>query len=336
MKKVDIYFVQFRVHEHLLVKHNASITCNDQEIKWERDLSKEASSRFYCSSCNRSFKRLKLFKLHFWGQHDITAVFTINEGNSFQKKKIENATVAPSIVCDLCGLSMKPLSLKKHKQVKHGLGKLYQCESCDFQTRNRNGFVVHLKRIHNIGYDRSKVCLICGYTHLDTAGIKSHVLKMHGQAELERWINYDWSKHNPDTHVFPMMRVPKPTSSVIGELISCTQCGKEFDHKKKLYQHMKRHRQNESNTVFSCRFCSMTTRHQKSLDRHYKRKHPGHESEWYSERCNQCQKTFPTTTSLMQHLSKAHNSQEAKKWISEDCRQRQKNFYFSQNAALPQ
>lgn len=65
-----------------------------------------------------------------------------------------------------------------------------------------------MKRKHDVGSDDMlKFCLVCGFDCLTKAQVQSHVLKIHGQEELDRWNNYDWSQHDPDTHVFTM---PKP------------------------------------------------------------------------------------------------------------------------------
>lgn len=55
-----------------------------------------------------------------------------------------------------------------------------------------------------------KLCLVCGFESFTESGIRNHILKHHGKEEFERWSVYDWSLHDPETHVF---QLPKPTST---------------------------------------------------------------------------------------------------------------------------
>lgn len=119
-------------------------------------------------------------------------------------RKLNKPKVGPDgkIKCNLCGTMVKKSNMKIHKARKHGQGKLYECEHCDYTTFYGSHLPIHLKRKHDIDSEIVKLCLVCGYECFSNSQMQSHISKSHGDEELERWNNYDWSKHDPDSHVF--------------------------------------------------------------------------------------------------------------------------------------
>lgn len=110
---------------------------------------------------------------------------------------------ADRIQCDLCGLYLKKSAMRTHLSRKHGKGRVVECDLCDYKTHYTNHMSRHKAQKHGIR-DGSfvKMCLVCGYDHVDIRRLKTHIKKHHGDDALDEFEHYDWSNHNPDTHQF--------------------------------------------------------------------------------------------------------------------------------------
>ena len=129
---------------------------------------------------------------------------------SDEDEKVKKEESEGKVQCKLCYTYVKKSSLAAHKARKHGRGKLHKCDHCDFTTYYSSCLPKHLKQKHDIGDDiLVKMCLVCGYESLTNHGMKSHITRIHGKEEWDTWNSYDWSKHDPATHVFKWKNRPK-------------------------------------------------------------------------------------------------------------------------------
>ena len=63
---------------------------------------------------------------------------------------------AERVKCDLCGLSMKKLSLSAHKRNVHS--DPVDCKTCMKQFSNNHCLRIHIKRVHDNNIEESKFC----------------------------------------------------------------------------------------------------------------------------------------------------------------------------------
>lgn len=292
-----------KYHEHMVSIHKADLDMGYGLIDVTLN---GAYVEYKCSNCDKKFNRMKPLKKHFWITHDMQAVFKVHEGTTFQKEKfVREQTDVEYVICDMCGLNIRKTWIKQHKNRKHGMGKVHQCELCGLKTSYKNTLTTHMKEKHGIGDDAMlKFCLLCGYESVTTHVVKLHILRRHGEAEWERWKAYDWANHDPTTHVFVMPKPEKPKRHPKLPVYKCDLCedAKVFKNNRYLQKHMAVFHMQK--TDHNCPLCEFTTKHKSHLRRHLKKKHPM--AQPYSELCHLCQESFPTKKGVANHIKKVH------------------------------
>lgn len=325
-----------RLHSHLVFDHGATLKAGSLEVPPVRD--HYSLINFSCIHCdnNGKFFNIMGLKRHIWQEHDPNASFCVVEGEDFSKeKKPKDPTKRPKMpneVCDICGKTVS--RIKKHKLRAHG-EKKFQCEICGYKCAEKRNLIAH-NLTHGIGdVTTFKMCLVCGYENVVKSTLKKHILRMHGQAEVDRWTSYDWTKHDPEKHVFTE---PKPRSFTKkkiphGAIVKCQVCDK-LCKKTSLSNHM-RQCHGPKDLIFNCRFCVSTFNSMQSLQNHYKSKHRERLGEAFEHRCAECDLSFPTRNSFCLHRRKVHDCPEARLELSQIGHDRYKRIQCKPEEELP-
>ena len=148
------------------------------------------------------------------------------------------------IICTMCPYKTdKPFSMKKHLAEIHGLGKVYQCNQCDYKI---GGPVAkgHMKT-HMARHSKEKnfQCDQCEYSSSTKEGLSRH-FKVHEDGEPKYLCDKCDYKSN-DSGNFKAHREVKHGSVIL----SCESCDYNTKSKRGLRDHKKKHSTNPVSLV---------------------------------------------------------------------------------------
>ncbi|XP_063078177.1 mucin-2 [Engraulis encrasicolus] len=135
---------------------------------------------FCCSECktDTTYSPNDLLK-HFQERHKGTlptypcdlCTFVTNEFSSFQRHRIVHR--APQVTCEICndGVQYSLLLLTRHYILSHSQNGHFNCEKCEFSTRDAGTFVQHIHH-HNEGRN---ACVECQYVSPSKRELQRHV-----------------------------------------------------------------------------------------------------------------------------------------------------------------
>ena len=93
---------------------------------------------------------------------------TIKESNNGIKSAAEKAHG-----CDECDFqSVSAAALQKHINVAHDGGQAIKCGECEYETKSKKDFAIHMKDIHT---PRVFMCDQCYYTASKEEYLKKHI-----------------------------------------------------------------------------------------------------------------------------------------------------------------
>ncbi|KAL2078043.1 hypothetical protein ACEWY4_025728 [Coilia grayii] len=136
---------------------------------------------FCCSECkgDTTYSPNDLLK-HFQGSHKGTlptypcdlCSFVTNEFSSLQRHRIGHRN--PQVTCEICndGVQYSLLLLTRHYILCHSQNGHFNCEKCEFSTRDAGTFVQHIHH-HNEGRHK---CVECQYVSSSRRELQRHVL----------------------------------------------------------------------------------------------------------------------------------------------------------------
>ncbi|EZA59788.1 hypothetical protein X777_14360 [Ooceraea biroi] len=160
--------------------------------------------------------------------------------------------------CTTCGEKFeRKLDLNNH-MVCHQVDRPHACRTCGNLFRSKSSLQAHMTQVHQV--ERPHKCAICSLEFQRPSSLSNH-MKIH--------TNSKWGKH------------------------ACTECGKKFATKQKMFRHQWIHRKK----THSCEVCGSQFEKQNELDEHRLSAHPG-DSPFT---CPDCGKSFVSRQGLWEH-----------------------------------
>ena len=212
-----------------------------------------------------------------------------------EAKKLENNE---SIICDICGKSMRRFRMKKHKKLVHEKVKEHECTSCGKRFGEKSGLKSHIQMIHE---DTKHACEQCGKLLSSKQAVIVHVQTFH---EKKRDFPCDLCTYVSGTKQALQKHTQTQHLGIHEErkTVQCDRCPKVFLS----YQGLDAHIQgfHEKLKPFKCEItsCEKSFSQLQSLQYHIR---VVHENIKQFE-CNICKKPFGKKSNLTVHMKTAH------------------------------
>lgn len=267
-----------------------------------------------CTLCDTSLNTLQDFKNHLESKHDKKFYTKLEDRVIPFKVPMDN-----NFICQICGLKSESIGAIERHMNKHFRN--YNCDKCDTGFVTSHRLNTHVKTIHVEGSFQCETCKKVFSSqqklksHVDTVHkmIKrfkctkcperftdyfrryQHLVKIHGQAELEYKCNlcdkvyarrFMLSQHMKRDHLeersvqceicFSKFFARKELKMHMvkhngAKTFECTVCKKAYSRKKTLTEHMRIH---NNDRRFSCTVCGQAFVQNCSLKGHMKTHHP--------------------------------------------------------------
>lgn len=225
-------------------------------------LDEASASQFECLQCSMAFGSDSQLRSHVRHAHK-------NE-ESMLSCPICKTTV-------LYGLE----NLKVHLYKSHGIGKVFRCEDCNYETSVKSNFIKHSKVVHTQnedGGEKLRLCPKCGKAFKSRCGLKLHI-----------------QTHNAN-----------------GDLHACSFCDFKTPQKVNLVKHLAvKHKKNEQGDELkmnkACPLCSYKCVADHMLKTHMLRKHTSKDKMKYQ--CSQCDYASVEAAALKKHIRFKHTNE---------------------------
>ena len=253
------------------------------------------SKDYRCELCDKAFTTKGYLKKH---------IITVHKGKCETFKK----------ACEECGKLVKECLMDYHKLRVHI--KPQECKTCG----KKFGFVSSLKRHmfykHTDGAVKKISCnFSCNYCH--KYFVNNYVLKRH--IEKRHTINVD---EDGNTHIRKILKkqqcdtcdkwvfgleAHKSRKHAEKEEVQCDTCGKQFDYRQKLKDHVYAH--HTSKEILNCLKCDKSFNSKGALEYHVKATH----DQIKDQQCETCGAAFTGKYSLKVHVLGVHLGQRPHK-----------------------
>jgi hypothetical protein len=252
-------------------------------------------------------------------------------------RRLPNAQLYTGYACHYCTFvaatvaSINSHTGREHQGQKQPIKEVpvteYDCDQCDYKSRNRRNMQLHVKRCHTAQANAEGMfaCHACSYETLSRMGLKRHISIKHNKTRRDagskgdsheceqcdfKCLNgktMDWHKRQ---HSAP------PNAEDDGNSYFCNDCDFSTWTKGQLYLHIKRkHRDAEGNSrdgelepsdhLFACEQCDYTSKNKHVMKVHVIRKHTNE----YNHECEICGKKYKIKADLTNHVRFQHREQ---------------------------
>jgi len=235
---------------------------------------KKLNSEYTCEECDVSFIDASQLNTH------------INSHNHGEQ-----------LFCQVCPQKCDGKdSLKVHLYKTHGIGEVFRCEECSFETPSKPVFIKHISD-HIPQEEKQKKCIKCEKVFKTKYGLKLH-LKEHFDERLSCIVcNFQTAqKSNLTKHM-----ASKHSQDIDGRLLEdrfkCDKCEFRCVSEHMLKNHLLRKHTEKEAMRFQCDHCSYATVEKAALDKHRRFKHT-------NERpfmCSTCGFSTATASSMARH-----------------------------------
>ena len=203
------------------------------------------------------------------------------------------------VQCELCGQNFADRTLlHAHEDREHRQNAIVECYRCNKCFRNIVNLRNHVRSVHVLKGDKSKLCHLCPAKFKWAVTLKQHIDEIHegnkhAKCQLCGKMFYSNSQLRRHERCHGLHK---------SKFVICQQCGKQF-----LFAHnLKRHVETMHGArqeVFHCSYCGKGFRSKNSMVTHVQLVH----FNLYSFSCKECQSTFPRSKFLIDHMSSVHN-----------------------------
>ncbi|KAK7115696.1 uncharacterized protein [Littorina saxatilis] len=197
--------------------------------------------------------------------------------------------------CNVCGHIAKSVKFMHNHLQMHSDGKVfYECDQCDFKSRQRHKLLDHQQR-----HSRSRLlCHLCPATFMDLVSLNRHVTAKHTGVQHLKCDQCDFCACHADD-------LKEHKLKHTGELLCCNVegCGYKTPYQRALRVHQKRHF-GEKN--YKCSMCNYETVNKSTLARHMK----SHTQERPFQ-CSSCDFRANTKYGVMFHMQHMHQQQKS-------------------------
>ena len=188
--------------------------------------------------------------------------------------------------CEICGrkfgvASVLKKHVKKHTEPEFG-AKEIKCDYCQWTTKFKSALKKHFETKHAINVDQD------GNTHIGKIAKKTHC------DVCDIWVI------NLEAH--------KGRKHAEKEDVQCDSCGKYFDNRHKLKDHVYGHHK-KSKKILKCNKCGKIFNQKYNLEYHVKIVH----DQIKEHQCETCGSAYSSSSSLKVHIQTIHLSQRLHK-----------------------
>ena len=304
-EQCDIIFCnQNSLHEHNYV-HTLEIQWNYQ---LEDNKPKQRSKDYNCELCGKGFATKGNLKEHNHTVHEGNRDYKCNTcGRNFAhpsglKGHIEKCETFIKKACDECGKLVEERLMDYHKIRVHI--KPHKCEICGRKFGVASILKRHIKK-HTEGGPKKVECYNCGKTFTTKYVLKIHIERRHA-------INDD---EDGNTHLGKIskkvqcnfcnkwvigLEAHKGRNHAEKVDIQCDYCGKPFDNRQKLKDHVNAY--HNSKEMLKCHVCGNSYKVKRVLEVHIKSVH----DKIKDHQCETCGTAFPVISSLNKHIRTVH------------------------------
>lgn len=222
--------------------------------------------------------------------------------------------------CNICFKSFREKSILKNHMLTHDGKKPFQCDICDKKFYRKSKLELHLKTHYD---DKPYKCEYCGKTFAVIYYYRRHVKRHAENKEFKcdlcmkgfhlkesyqfHLVTHDKSKRKHcDTCLKTFIKESQlkqhvcsgPPVEAVKDRFKCDECDIKFNSMSQLKIHLKQHR---GETTYKCEICDQLFLHEYLLKRHkvvHTDKKP--------YKCKICNAEFGWTSSIRQHIFKAH------------------------------
>ena len=201
--------------------------------------------------------------------------------------------------------------LNYHMNANHLENKIF-CDTCGFETKNRQNLQEHIKAMHSLERKLPVICDICGKSYKNTDLLKSHIKNVHKRKPLQCTM-CDSVVKNLKSHMTKVHKVAMKGE----EWVNCDICGKSLfgdgtlkDHRHKA--HFKPEQKNRRCTYESCDFITSSVY---KLNQHIN----GIHEKMRPFKCEVCGSTFKRKAHLEVHSNDVHSDDPKHKFQCEKC-----------------
>lgn len=223
------------------------------------------------------------------------------QSNFFKHIKNKHSTIGKKIKCTFCAFETNTNDiLKCHIMAKHTsdhLVKWYKCDHCDFFSRHSWSLLRHTS-LHNEKASEFQ-CDFCQYKTRQRQNLRDHIISRHSLGDKR----YKCDKCSFSTHTNSSLQYHTKTKHIADEHITwfmCDQCG----YRTKTEKNFKRHKSGHSKNL-KCAECPFQTHSKRNLMYHNQVKHIANELiTWFY--CVLCDYKAKTKRTLERHNKMKH------------------------------
>lgn len=249
---------------------------------------------------NHKCQKRRIQSSHRCGIDNCEETFTTYRAAKKHKHEVHGIE---KFLCTICGQRfLLSSNLKAHLEWAHGIGEPKECKLCHQMCRGPNTLRSHMLT-HNA--DNSFSCEICGKLYKYRAGLKIHMDHSHKSNRVKKYFTCEvcqaiyTKKGSLNHHIIKMNHTTEKQKSVLRLAKPCKQCGKVFGTGVKLQRHMNQVHIKEKK--MTCQFCGKGFDDKSNLRQHIQT-HTGDKP-----CCDICKITFRSRRKLCSHMMEKHN-----------------------------
>ena len=132
-----------------------------------------------CNFCDHISNKISNIKQHLKGVHKNIELKPGNNGftTTVKESNVDKDSPEKTFSCEQCShQSTSASGLQKHMVVVHDGGQTIKCGECDYETKSKKDYAIHIKDIHT---PRVFMCDQCDYTASNSIKIKVHKKRKH-------------------------------------------------------------------------------------------------------------------------------------------------------------
>ena len=302
----------------------------------------EKTSKHFCQECGYSTNDNMNLDSHIESVHGMGGKKFNCESCHYAtdfKVNLKNHTLtkhgAKEHICSDCGSAFSRYrTLRYHMNNVHTTNKeRFKCNKCPYTSASKSNLKIHVDRVHE--KKKNHVCVECGHAVLSKSDLRKHIKNVHakiknhmcrecGFAFARRFslhthmesvhkLTIHYTSHDKedvrDVHEKKLVQsdnveVP-PESHRKQTADKCEECGKVFNTKTGLKQHMMS-KHNIGDKKFSCEHCSYAAYYRGHLERHTKEKH----EKMKNHTCEQCGYASFLKSNVKKHIETVHKDQK--------------------------
>ena len=298
--------------KHAMVKNFECDKC-DFKTAWKSELKKHHEvihenriwKLYHCTSCDYNTKYKKHLTRH-------------------EKQKHVHADFREKFKCELCGKEyLSSRGLSHHIETNHSNESKYKCTICDFETKWKNSFVVHMK-YHSTDESDKLQCQDCTFSTHWKGVLATHIKRSHTSTSYKNVrcdicdksfkSTFEYREHNRARHKGKCNFCDYSTKCLDTMKVHLKNCGKNVkkykcdncDFKISNKMMLSKHKSKVHGKEVKCEYCDFSTENRTHIVKHMERCRKSTKEMF----CEHCSKRFTIKSCLSMHIYYKHKDIE--------------------------